>query len=45
MTVLVPPQLKKPEIIAPCAVNQRDFAGTVTPCDRDDVKSSERLNF
>ena len=45
MSVLVPPQLKKSEIVAPCAVNQKGFAGAVTPHDCDDEISSERLSF
>lgn len=42
--MLVPPQMK-PEIINPCAVNQRGFAGTVTPSDCDDAIPSEKLSF
>lgn len=39
--MLVPPQLKKPELITPGAVNQRGFARAVTPHKCYDVISSE----
>jgi len=43
--VLIPLQLKKSEMVTPCAVNQRGFAGAVAPYERDDVISSERFSL